>query len=376
MTVLVVTNDFPPVVGGIETFTHSLVSRLPHHDVVVLTRDVPGARDVDSRLGVPVIRVPQSPLLPGPRLARWVSDAVRTTGARAVWFPSAAPLALLARVVRRAGAETVVASTHGHEVWWSRVPMTRAVVRRIATDVDALTYVSEFARAEIARALPPAVAARLVRLAPGVDTRTFAPDPLARQRIRSRLGVDDAPIVLAMSRLVTRKGHDRLLVAWPIIRRRHPNARLVIVGDGPRRGAVTALARACGGEAGGVHLVGPMPWDETPAWYAAADVFALVPRTRWGGLEPEALGICFLEAAAAGLPVVAGRGGGVAEAVVSGVTGVVVDGRSVAAIATAVSALVDSPTLGAAQGAAGRAWVAQQWSWDDSAEVLSGLLRG
>ncbi len=375
MRTLVVTNDFPPILGGIETFVHALATRLPG-DVTVLTRAVPGGDAADATLPCSVRRVPMSPLLPGPRLAAWVAQTVRDTRANAVWFASAGPLALLAGAARRAGASTVVASTHGHETWWAAMPVTRQALRRIATSVDALTYVSEFTRERIARALPAAAGSRLVRLSPGVDTAVFRPDPLARAEIRRRLGLADRPVVLSLARLVTRKGHDRLLQAWPAVSAAHPDAALVVVGEGPRRPAVTAAVQRLGGAASGVHAVGGVPWVEASDWYAAGDVFAVPTRTRLAGLEAEAFGICYLEAAAAGLAVVAGRSGGTPEVVLDGVTGVLVDGRSSTEVAAALNGLLASPERAARLGAAGRAAVARRWSWDASAARLTALLSG
>lgn len=362
------------MVGGIEAYAAALSSRLPG-DVVVVTRAVPGSDGVDAAFPHPVVRLPASPLLPSPRLARALTRiAVRHRVDRA-WIASAAPLGLLGPALRSAGARRIVASTHGHEVWWASVPGPSALLRRIAAGVDVLTYVSGATRDRIAAALPPAAAERMRPLFPGVDTAVFAPDPAARRAVRAGLGIAaDAPTVLAAARLVRRKGVDTLLGAWPAVRRSSPAAALVVVGDGPDRGRVARLAAAAGGRGGGVHLVGARPWREMPRWYAAADVFALPVRTRLWGLEPEAFGICYLEAAAAGLPVVAGRSGGTGEAVADGVTGLLVDGTDVRAAAGAVSRLVCDAGAARLMGVAGRESAVRERSWEASAALLRDLL--
>jgi phosphatidylinositol alpha-1,6-mannosyltransferase len=419
--VLVVTNDFPPVLGGIEVFAASLTAHLardrPPGSVTVLTRAAPsgacgrsradgastagrsgeygpgsGGSGGDGRVGEDggppyrVVRMPVRTLLPSPGTARVVERLVRETGAEAVWFASAAPLGLMADAVRRAGARTVVASTHGHEVWWSRTPGARGVLRRIAARVDTLTVVSTEMGGRISAALPAGDAARMVALRPGVDADRFAPAEHIRgstpgspggDELRARLGIgDDAPVVLAVSRLVRRKGVDVLLSAWGGVRAVVPGARLVVVGDGPDRDRIARLARRAGGSSAGIHLAGPRPWDELPRWYAAADVFALPVRTRLAGLEPEAFGIAYLEAAASGLPVVAGRSGGTGEAVVDGVTGRLVAGRDPVAVASAVVGFLSEPDRGRAWGERGRAWVRAERTWAASGSRLSALLQG
>ena len=123
-----------------------------------------------------------------------------------------------------------------------------------------------------------------------------------------------------------RKGQDRLIQAWPEVVAKVPEARLLLVGGGPYARRLGRLA-AASPVAGRIHLAGEVAWEELPAHYAAGDVFAMPCRTRWLGLDLEALGVVFLEAAATGLPVVAGRSGGAPETVVEGETGTVVDGR-------------------------------------------------
>ncbi len=142
-----------------------------------------------------------------------------------------------------------------------------------------------------------------------------------------------------MSRLVSRKGQDSLIKAVPAILASVPDARVLIVGDGPEaprlRGLVDAL-----GLGGQVTFAGSIPWSDLPAHYAAADVFAMPCRTRGSGLDVEGLGIVFLEASASGLPVIAGRSGGAPETVQPGRTGTVVDGRDVPELAAAVTDLL------------------------------------
>jgi phosphatidylinositol alpha-1,6-mannosyltransferase len=369
-TTLIVTNDFPPRQGGIETFVHALATRVPGDDVVVYTSSEPGAAAHDTALPFPVIRDPSRTLLPTPRVARRAVEIARRHGCDRAWFGAAAPLAAMAPALRRGGVRRMVATTHGHEIWWARTPGARQVMRRIGDHVDVVTYLGEYTRRRIAPALGPR--ARLVRLVPGVDVAGFRPAPRPGREVLERHGIVGRTVVLCVARLVTRKGQDTLIRALPDIRRAVPGAVLVIVGGGPDEVRLRKLARRHAD--GHVVFAGGLDHASTAPYYAAADVFAMPCRTRKAGLEAEGLGIVFLEAAASGLPVVAGDSGGAPDAVVGGVTGTVVDGTDVRAVARAVSEMLRAPERAAAMGEAGRQWVAAEWSWDTSAERLTRLL--
>ena len=172
---LVVTNDFPTRRGGIETFVLSLCQQLPADEVVVYTAAMSGGTSYDARLAFPVLRDPTSMLLPTPRVGARVERVLRETGCDRVLFGASAPLGLLAGRLRAAGAERVVALTHGHEVWWARAPGARQVLHRIGDGCDLLTYVSAWCRDRIVPALSPDAAARMQRLSPGVDPQRFRP---------------------------------------------------------------------------------------------------------------------------------------------------------------------------------------------------------
>ncbi|MGQ0838619.1 glycosyltransferase family 4 protein [Actinokineospora sp.] len=370
---LLVTNDFPPRPGGIQTYLHNFATRLPGHDLVVYAPAWDGHRGFDAKQPFTVVRHPSSLMLPTPDVARRAREILRAEECDAVWFGAAAPLALLGPTLRRAGARRVVASTHGHEVGWSMLPAARQAIRRIGSTTDVVTYVSRYTRARFAAAFGARAALEL--LPSGVDTDRYRPDPAARAAIRARHGLGERPIAVCVSRLMPRKGQDMLIRALPGIRARVPDAGLLLVGGGPYRSRLAALARQTG-VAEHVVFTGSVPWEELPAHYAAGDVFAMPCRTHGRGLDVEALGIVFLEAAATGLPVVVGRSGGAPETVLDGETGQVVDGRDVAALSDRVGSLLADPARAAAMGAAGRRWMERKWGWADRANRLATLLDG
>lgn len=365
---LIVSNDFPPRRGGIQSFVYGLARLLPPQEVAVYAPNWTGARDFDTRQPFPVVRHPTSLMLPEPAVARRAVNAVREFGCDTVLFGAAAPLALLAPTLRRAGVGRIVALTHGHEAGWAALPGARGLLHRIGETVDVLTYLGEYERARLARVLSAAAAARMARLAPGVDVTAFGRG-VGRDDVRARLGLVDRPVVVCVSRLVPRKGQDTLIRSWPRVRRSVADATLLLVGDGPYEKRLRHLARNCGVD-DAVTFAGAVGTDELPGYYAAGDVFAMPCRTRRAGLDVEGLGIVYLEASAAGLPVIGGDSGGAPDAVLDGESGYVVSGRAVDAVAGPMVDLLTDPAAAAAMGDKGRAWVEREWAWPFVADRL------
>lgn len=376
--VLIVTNDFPPRSGGIQSFVHSLATRLPAGSVVVYAPAWQGSAEFDARQPFPVVRHPTSLMLPVPSVARRARAILTEHGCDTVLFGAAAPLGLLAPGLRKAGARRIVALTHGHEAGWAALPGARALLRRIGDHVDVMTYLGDYTRIRLARVLTPSSAARMVRLAPGVDNRAFRPGA-GGAAIRERLGIArHAPVVLCVSRMVPRKGQDTLIRAWPHVLAGMPGdiaPVLLLVGDGPYAGRLARLARH-EDVADSVIFTGPVPWEDLPAYYDAGTIFAMPCRTRRLGLDVEGLGIVYLEASATGLPVVGGDSGGAPDAIIPGETGYVVDGHDVAGLADRLVKLIRDQQGAATMGEKGLAWVDREWRWDLVAQRLSEILAG
>lgn len=353
---LIVTNDFPPRAGGIQSFVHGLAARRPPESVVVYAPRWPGSAAFDARQPYPVVRHPTSLMLPTREVGRRAARLVSEFKCETVVFGAAAPLGLLAPRTREAGARRIVMLTHGHEAAWAGVPLARGLLARIGAHADAVTYLGEYTRRRLARVIPPD---RLVRLTPGVDTGLFRPGA-GGEEVRATLGLQGRPVVVCLSRLVPRKGQDVLLRAWPRVLGAVPGAVLLIVGGGPYRSTLERLARPLGGS---VRLTGPVPWASLPAYLDAGDVFAMPCRTRLGGLDVEGLGIVYLEASATGLPVVAGSSGGAPDAVLDGETGLVVDGTRPEEVAGALVRLLEDPAQAREMGERGRAWAEREWDW-------------
>ncbi|MFD3593260.1 glycosyltransferase family 4 protein [Nocardia sp. NPDC058640] len=371
---LLVTNDFPPRPGGIQSYLQALSHQLPPEDLVVYAPRWRGDshEKFDAAQKFQVVRHPSTLMLPTPAVIKQAGALLREHQCDTVWFGAAAPLAAMSPMLRRAGAQRILASTHGHEVGWSMLPGSRQVLRSIGEHTDVITYVSKYTRGRFASAFGPHAA--LEHLPPGVDPSEFRPDPAAREELRARYGLGDRPTVLCLSRLVPRKGQDMLIVAMNEIRERVDGAVLVIAGGGPYEPRLRALSEALGVQ-DSVVFTGRVPSGELAAHHTLADVFAMPCRTRGAGLDVEGLGIVFLEASATGVPVVAGDSGGAPETVREGETGLVVHGRSVSQISDAIVELLTDRDKAAAMGAAGRAWVEQNWHWDRQGARLRELLR-
>ena len=352
-TTLIVTNDFPPRIGGIESFVADVVDLLDG-DAVVYTSAARGSGSFDRRLDVQVVRA-RAVLLPTPAATREAVRLLGLAGASRVVFGAAAPLGLMAPALRRAGASHLLALSHGHETWWATLPAARSLLRRLADDVDHLSTISDYTAGRIAPALSPTARDRMVRLAPPVDGAVFRP---------SGHPFTGPSRVVAVGRLVRQKGFDVLLRAWRLVLRQWPVSsaapELVLVGDGPHRRhlqrLVTRLGIGCS-----VRMVGPLTRSQVLVELQQASVFALPVRTRLWGLNPEGLGLAAIEAAACGLPVVIGRSGGAPETVLDGRSGFVVDPDDEAEVAARISELLLDPALAGSFGAQGRRFVLSEF---------------
>jgi phosphatidylinositol alpha-1,6-mannosyltransferase len=368
-TTLLLTNDFPPRVGGIQRTLEALVQCFPADRVGVFCPSWEGADAYDEAAAFRVFRQPEPFLWPTGAMRRRVLAAADELGAEVVLFGATYPLAMLGPRLAVEGLP-YIAAAHGFEYWLSIAPGTHAALRhatsraaRVAVMCSA--FIARTVRTAVPRHVPVSV------LYPGADVERFRPD-LPTDDIRKRLGIGDDPLVVCVSRLVARKGQDMLIRGMGAVRDRVPRARLLIVGGGPDEDRLRRLASAA--PAGSVLFAGQVDEADLARYYAVGDVFAMPCRTRLGGLEVEGWGNVFIEAAACGKPVVVGDSGGARESLVDGETGILVDGRSVAPVGAAVADLLADPARARAMGTAGRERVLRAHTWPDIAATLGGWL--
>ena len=372
ITTLVVTNDFGPRSGGIETFIHGLLAQASKNQqrnfVVLTSRQDPQGEVItfDQKMWeenrIKVVRDTAKVLLPTRRLAKAATDLFVAHKCENVIFGASAPLGLLAKSLRKAGAKHIVALTHGHEVWWARMPLFSAALRRIGAQADQMTYLGEFTRGAVANVLLREDHSKLVHLPPGVDLTRFTPG-IKSVELQKKWGIVDAPVIVSIGRLVARKGSDQLIKAMPEVLQQFPKSKLLLVGTGNYQKRLEKLVRNLKIQ-DSVIFAGRVEHELLPDYYRLGDIFAAPCRSRYGGLEVEGLGIVYLEASACGVPVIAGKSGGAPDAVLDGKTGLLVNGRDHREVGAAVIKLLSDRPLRQKMGADGRVWMEQLWSWE------------
>ena len=376
MPILCITNDFGPRAGGIETFVHGLIERFQFGQTIVYTSQQGNTDEYDrwwrEKYGVEVIRDRSKMLLPSPRVARALRALVAEKQIDKVWFGAAAPLGLLAPMLRKCGVKKIVALTHGHEVWWAKVPLFSHALHRIGESVDHLTYLGDFTKKEISKALSQNASDCMVKIAPGIDVDHFA--PVDGGEVRKEFGIENKKVIVSVGRLVPRKGQDVLIEALPLIIEKVPDAHLLLVGKGKYEKKLRSLvAKHHMGDR--ITFTGRIEYKDLPRYISAGDVFAMPCRSRFTGLEVEGLGIVYLEASACGVPVVAGDSGGAPDAVKEGITGFVVNGKNVKEVAAATTEILSQPPLAQSMASAGRRWIVEEWRWQIWSSRFNQLLQ-
>ncbi len=370
MTSLLVTNDFPPKLGGIQSYLYELWRRLPPEETTVLTTAYPDAQQWDSEQPFRVERARQRVLLPSRSLARRVDSLAHEVGADVIFIDPALPLGM---IVPHLKAAPVVVVVHGAEVTLpGRLFPTRSALARVLRGATGIVAAGEYPARQAALAARTDL--RGIVVPPGVDAARFRPatDAPERSATRAHFGLDpSAPTVVSVSRLVPRKGYDVLIDAVAQL----DAVQLAIGGVGRDRSRLEARAKRRG-VSDRVHFVGRIAEADLPTFYRSGDIFAMLCRERWNGLEAEGFGIVFLEASASGIPAIAGRSGGSHEAVIDGETGYVLDPSDPANVAARLAALFADPARVSMFGAAGRVAAEGPWSYETRVAPLTRLASG
>ncbi len=384
VTHVLVTNDFPPKVGGIQGYLWELWRRLDPDSFAVLTASShPGAATFDRAAGAAGIRINRSPnrvLLPTPSTAARARALAHAHRASLVLIDPLLPLGMLGPMMGLPYGIVL----HGAEVTVpGRLPGSRQLSAAVLAGARVIVCAGDYPARQAARILDaprpdtsrrPLATPTVVEIPPGVDTERFSPLKAAqRAQARAAQGLPPrGPLVLSVSRLVPRKGMDVLVEACAALRPSFPDLTLAIGGEGRDQARIEGLARARGAP---LHMLGRVPDDELPALYGAADVFVMACRDRWLGLEQEGFGIVFLEAAACGVPQIAGRSGGADDAVVDGETGLVIDDpHDPGALAVALRSLLVDDTRRRRMGKAARSRAVASFGHDHLARRLAAAL--
>ncbi|HWP72545.1 MAG TPA: glycosyltransferase family 4 protein [Gemmatimonadaceae bacterium] len=368
MHIFVVTNDFPPRIGGINYYVDQIMRRFPPGSVTIFSSSFAGWQAFDRAYPHDVIRLETEMMLPSPSVRRRLHDELRARKPDVVLFGATWPLGHMGPAIKRKLGIPFAGFTHGLELTGTLVP---GLLRHIGRDAALLTAASKWARRELEKSF--GWEGRMEVLPSGIDTQDFRPD-VSDAVVRERHALGSAPVVCCVSRLVARKGQDLLIRALPAVARAVPDVKLLIVGIGPYEAALRKLAVETG-VADRVVFTGAAPYAELPAYFRAGDVFAMPCRVRWFGFDVEALGAVFLQGAAVGRPVIAGDSGGAPETVIPGKTGLVVDPTRPEPLAEAITSLLTDRARAEAMGKAGAEWVHTEWTWDRMTAHLDQALK-
>ncbi len=360
---LLVTNDFPPKVGGIQSAIIEVYRRLPSDEIVVVAPAYPGDKKFDASLDFPVVRIKTKAILPTPSTISKVREVCRRYEVESVAFNPLIPTSLISRFIdvsRKTtlfwGAEVVIPA--------GLMPV-RPLVKYALGQVDDFVSCANYTVGDLSRLSRIDLSERATTIYPGIDVGrfTYKGDKTA---FRRKLGIyDDSFVVVSISRLVPRKGMDALIKAASIASREIPKLQLVIGGDGREMDRLQSLAQS---HSAPVHFLGRVPDDEMNDLYNCGDLFAMLCYNRWFNLEQEGFGIVFLEAAACGVPSIAGQSGGSSEAVVDGITGQVLsDPRNPLSVAEALVRYYKDNEMRLKQGEAARNRVVADFSYDEIA---------
>jgi len=372
---LLVTELFPPALGGSAELFGNVYSRLNEIAVTVLTEvtaeETPAFVET-CRLLREHMRAPHWGLLHRGALVHHLRRAARVRHLSAsidgiVHCGRALPEGLHALLARLAGGRRYICWAHGEELASAGSSRELRTLTRLVLRGASVVLANSWNTAGLLQRL--GVPGRHIQVVhPGVDAERFCPDQQTAPEVRRRLTRDGELLLLTVGRLQRRKGHDLVLRALAALRDSGAPVRYVIAGDGEDRGRLESLTTELRlGDS--VWFAGAISPADLPAYYAAADVF--VHPNRIEGNDFEGFGIVFLEAAAAGLPVIAGTTGGAPEAVVDGSTGLLVSGTNVDELCAAITALVSSSTRRQAMGHAARQRAIREFSWERAAALVA-----
>jgi phosphatidylinositol alpha-1,6-mannosyltransferase len=347
--------------------------------VTVLTKKVPGWKKFDEAEShgslrivrrfkpLPSYKIHQLPKIVFPFAEAWRlihRDAIDMLHSGDL-YPQGVAAMLLKRLLRI----PYITYYHAEEVpLTDRFRYQPLVRNRIYREADAVVVACEFARETLIRI--GISVDRIHKITPGVDYERFTPQAAPADLV-NRLGLQNKQVLLTVARLLPRKGHDVALRAVARILPDFPNLHYLIVGTGPDEQRLRKLIAELG-IGGAVTLLGYVPDDQLPDFYHSCDVFTMPNREEENG-DIEGFGMIFMEASAAGKPVVGGRSGGTADAVLHGVTGMLVNPKEVDDVAATLKLLFGNPDLRRRLGSAGSRRAREEFRWSTRAELLRHL---
>lgn len=365
MKILIVTLEYPPVVGGIATYTLNVASQLKADEVVVCAPKDAGAEEFDKQHAWKTYRCRPFWLW----WPRWIPlffqirKIVKQEKITALHIHHALPGGYAARYIKKFFKISYTIFLHGSD-WQISAQHTFKLKKLgwVCRGAERVVVNSQFAKQSLATLIPYLPEMKVVYPCPhdSFYNPNYAPGDV--ESLRHQLALGGKKVILTVSRMVDRKGHARLAKCLPAIVKQDPNVVWLVVGDGPEMTEVMRIIQENNLQ-GMVRFVSSQPPEKVAIYYQLADIFVLLTHKDRAGVE-EAWGTIFIEAASAGLPVVAGRSGGVAEAVQHMQTGLVVDSTNEAEVVNSIISLLHNPGYAKEMGNKGKSRAEQEFRWD------------
>ncbi|MFA6486403.1 MAG: glycosyltransferase family 4 protein [Candidatus Magasanikbacteria bacterium] len=373
MKILIVTLEYPPLVGGIASYVCDFARHIDPKDVIVYAPDTREGVRFDAANKFKTYRRNPFFSLFWPRWIRawWqIIRIVKREKIEMIHIHHILPMGYIALIIKRLFKVPYTVFLHGSDLYFStKTPLKRSNFNRICRQAHTVVVNSQFCKQKLDSIVGELSSIKIIYPCPSDDFFDISIDQKRIDQIKSELALNGKKTIISVSRLVERKGHALFVSALELVLKKIPNAIWLIVGDGPEKKMLTEMINARGLQSV-VRFLPSMPAHETAKYYHCADLFALLTHQDKDGVE-EAWGIVFLEASACGLPIIAGRSGGVEEAVLNNETGLIVDARNIKQTANSIIDLLNNPDYSRRLGDAGRERAREEFRWQKQLRKFS-----
>ena len=377
MKLAFITQDFPPEIGGIQTYSYEIAKRLAPRceDFIVVAPDKPDAQSIDSQLDFEVIRIKTKNTLLGYAAIPKVMQLLKRRKIDAVFHAQWQTLPISLRGKKRGLVNRVCVAAHARELFFNPFSKQKIIGnwyenyrKKLIAQADFFIPVSQYTSDALGQMGIDESKRKVV--INGTDPNFFF--PLNDQNLKEKYGCADKKILLTTTRLVERKGVDTVLRALPKVIREVPNIKYLIIGEGSFKTELQRIISELRLE-NYVEFVGRVPYDKLNEYYNLADVYAMPSKAVMPDIE--GFGIVFLEAGACEKAVVGTYTGGIPDAILHEETGLLVDEQNPSQLAEAITCLLADDALRTRMGRAGRARVLREANWDSVGERIFYLLR-